>query len=258
MTSRVRLLPNLLLASALLVFALPADAWDACRHQADRRASVDATGATSVVINARAGDLDLRPSASRTLAVAGRACASSEKFLQQTDVSVRREGTVIRVDVLVPDEMVGIGVFYASLDLTVDVPRGLPVELTDSSGDIAASDVRIAKLTDSSGDVVLHKLSGDIEIWDSSGDIRIEDTAGRVQVRDSSGDIVIVGAVDVVVPNDSSGDITVRRVSGDVLIEQDSSGDIRVSDVGGDVTVLGDSSGDVKVSSIRGSVRLPD
>lgn len=258
MTRRLHLLPNLLLAGALLVVALPAEAWDACKHQADRRGSIDATGATSVVVNARAGDLDLRPSASRTLAAAGRACASSERFLQQTDVSVRRDGNVIRVDVLVPDQMVGIGVFYASLDLTVDVPRGLPVELTDSSGDIAASDVRIAKLTDSSGDLVLRKLAGDVEIWDSSGDIRIEDTAGRVQVRDSSGDIVIDGASAVVVPNDSSGDITVRRVSGDVLIEQDSSGDIRVADVGGDVTVLGDSSGEVKVSSVRGSVRLPD
>lgn len=258
MTSRVRLLPNLLLASALLVFALPADAWDTCRYQADRKAGIDATGATSIVVNARAGDLSLRPAAARTLAAAGRACASSEKFLQQTDISVRREGSVIHVDVLVPDQMVGIGVFYASLDLTVDVPKGLPVELTDSSGDIAASDVRIAKLTDSSGDIVLHKLAGDIEIWDSSGDIRVEDTAGRVQVRDSSGDIVIVGAAGVLVPSDSSGDITVRRVSGNVLIEQDSSGDIRVSDVGGDVTVLGDSSGEVKVSSIRGSVRLPD
>ncbi|MCE3285700.1 MAG: hypothetical protein K0R70_1956 [Steroidobacteraceae bacterium] len=230
---------------------------EACKHRADRRASLDTTGIDRVEINARAGDLEVRPATGPTLLAQGEACASSEAFLEQTNVALRREGNTLRVDVLVPDEMVGFGVFYATLDLTVSVPASLPVEITDSSGDLLASEVRVVKVTDSSGDIVLRRTQSDVEVWDSSGDTRIEDADGRVQVRDSSGDIVIVGAKDVVIPSDSSGDISIERVAGSVNIEQDSSGDIRVADVGRDFTLLGDSSGEVKVSGVKGETRLP-
>jgi hypothetical protein len=248
-----RLLPGL----ALLAFATPSVAWDMCEHRAERRASLDTTGVARVVINARAGDLEVKPANGTTLVAAGPACASSAKFLEQTDIAVRREDDTLRVDVLVPDQMAGFGVFYATLDLTVDVPASLPIEITDSSGDLQAADVRVIKLTDSSGDIALRRLRADVEIWDSSGDLRVDDAAGQVQVRDSSGDIVIVGAKEVVIPSDSSGDISIQRVAGSVRIDQDSSGDIRVADVGRDFRLLGDSSGEVKVSGVRGEVHLP-
>lgn len=242
---------------AVLVCASPAGAWDMCRHQADRRASLDTAGVARVVINARAGELEVKPANGAALLAEGKACASSEKFLAQTDVAVRREGDTVRVDVLVPDQMTGIGMFYATLDLIVSVPASLPIEITDSSGDLLATDVDLVKLTDSSGDIVLRRPRANLEIWDSSGDIRVEDAAGRVQVRDSSGDIVIAGAREVVIPSDSSGDISVERVTGSVRIDQDSSGDIRVSGVGRDFELLGDSSGEVKVSDVKGRVHLP-
>jgi DUF4097 and DUF4098 domain-containing protein YvlB len=247
----------LLAGLASLAVASPAVAWDQCEHRADRRASLDTIGVVRVAISARAGDLEVKPTDSTTLVAAGPACASSAEFLAQTNLAVRREGDTLRVDVLVPEKMIGLGVSYATLDLTVTVPGALPIEITDSSGDVLAADVRVVKLTDSSGDIVLRKPRADVELWDSSGDIRIEDAAGRVQVRDSSGDIVIVGAQEVAIPSDSSGDISIQRVAGSVRIDQDSSGDIRVTDVGRDFELFGDSSGEVKVSDVRGDVHLP-
>ena len=256
-TQSIRPLRLTLPSLALLAFATPAGAWDTCEHRADRRASLDTAGVARVVINARAGDLEVKPASGTTLVAAGPACASSAKLLEQTDIAARREGDTLRVDVLVPNNMVGIGVFYATLDLTVNVPASLPIEITDSSGDVQAADVRVVKLTDSSGDVVLRQPRADVEIWDSSGDLRIENAAGQVQIRDSSGDIVIVGAKEVVIPSDSSGDIAIQRVAGSVRIEQDSSGDIRVTDIGRDFHLLSDSSGEVKVSGVKGQVHLP-
>ena len=242
----------------LLAVAAPAAAWDlGCLHSAERRASIDTAGASRIVVNARAGDLDVGPATGTVLAGHGRACASSEEYLRDTQLVARREGTVVFINVQVPDEMKGIGPTYANLDLTVDVPAGLPVEIIDSSGDITARNVQIVKVTDSSGDMVLQGVKNDIEIWDSSGDVRVENAAGRVQVRDSSGDIVIHGARDVVIPTDSSGDIEIDQIAGDVRIDQDSSGDIRIADVGHNVVVLGDSSGQLKVSRVKGTVRLP-
>ena len=246
---------------ALLVLPLlsgPARASDDdCKFSADRAASIDTTDAARIEIAARAGELELRPAGSKTIAARGRACASSEEYLAQTNVRARRDGDLIRVYVEVPDPLKGAGNVYARLDLAVDVPAGLPVTLTDSSGDLAIDRVQVVRITDSSGDIVARGLPADVEIGDSSGDVRVENAAGRVQITDSSGDIVVRGAREVVIPTDSSGSIQITRVSGDVRIDNDSSGDVMVAGVGGGFELSADSSGDVSVSDVKGTVNLP-
>ena len=242
-----------LLALPVTAFALDLD----CRYAADRKASIDTAGAARIEITARAGDLVVRPASGPVLTAGGRACASSQSYLEQTQLKVRRQGDVVQVHVQVPDEMKGIGLLYASLDLTVSVPGDLPVEVTDSSGDITLDSVRVAKVLDSSGDITARGLKGDVEIEDSSGDVRVEDTAGAVRVSDSSGDVVIRGARGVHIPMDSSGDIVIDGISGDVRIDRDSSGDIRIAEVGGNVEVLADGSGEVRVTGVKGTVRVP-
>ena len=41
-----------------------------------------------------------------------------------------------------PEEVKGIGILNATLDRTVDVPAGLAVVVTDSSGDVHVSNVK--------------------------------------------------------------------------------------------------------------------
>jgi hypothetical protein len=235
----------------------PARAWGDCKFTAEREASVDTSGATRIEIAARAGDLALQPSRTGVLAAHGRACASSEEILSQINVRITRSGDTVRVYVEVPDPLEGLGNAYASLDLGVAVPAGIPVTLTDSSGDMTIDGVQVERLTDSSGDMTIRNVPADIEIGDSSGDIRVEDAAGRVQITDSSGDIVIRGAREVVIPSDSSGSIRITHVTGDVRIDNDSSGDVSVADIGGAFALVADSSGDVTVSDVKGQVTLP-
>jgi hypothetical protein len=243
---------------ALLMAAVPAAAESAnCEFGAERRATLDTTGIERVEIFARAGDLDVRPATARELRATGQACASSQALLDESKVLVRRNGNVAEVVVRLPEEMKGIGVFYAWLDLAVEVPGGLPIHVNDSSGDITLEQVHVAKVTDSSGDITARGLLGDIEIDDSSGDITLDDTAGLVTARDSSGDIEIDGAHGVIIPMDSSGDIEIERITGSVRIERDSSGDIKVSKVDGDVAVLADSTGEVRISQVKGAVSTP-
>jgi hypothetical protein len=248
----------LIAAIALLSVSLPAIAWDMdCKFGAERSGSIDTAGATRVEVLARAGDLTVKPSTSATLAAGGRACASSQAFLDETQLHVRRDGDVVRVQVQVPEKMQGFGVLYASLDLSVQLPAGLAVDVTDSSGDMTLEGVTVARIQDSSGDIFLRRTAGDVDIEDSSGDVRAEDVAGAVRVTDSSGDIVIRGAHSVYIPLDSSGDISIDRVAGDVTIDRDSSGDVTVSDVGGNFELKADGSGQVRVTSVRGEVRVP-
>jgi hypothetical protein len=242
-----------LLALPVCALALDMD----CKFIADRQGKVDASGAERVEIVARAGDLLVQPATGPALSAAGRACASSQSLLDQTQLLVRRTGNVVEVEVRVPDSMIGVGIFYASLDLKVQVPDGLPVAITDSSGDVTVDGVRVVRIRDSSGDILARHLPADVEIEDSSGDVRVEDAAGHVSISDSSGDIVVERARSVTIPRDSSGDISIERVAGNVRIEQDSSGDISVSDVSGNVELLADGSGQVRVTSVQGTVRLP-
>ena len=224
----------------LVLVAFPAGAWNlGCQFSAERTASLDTTGAARVEVLARAGDLTVRLSTGAAVTASGKACASNEKYLAQSQVHVSRRGEVVQVVVQLPDEMKGFGIVYASLDLTVDVPAGLPVDVTDSSGDVTIDKVRLVRLTDSSGDIVVRDVPGDIEI------------------NDSSGDIVVRGARDVVIPSDSSGDIVVARVADSVRIESDTSGDVAISDVRKNVEFIADSSGDVKVSGVKGTVKVP-
>jgi hypothetical protein len=215
---------------ALSFAAATAIARDDCKFSADRHASLDTSGAERIEISARAG----------------------------TDIRARRDGNSVRVFVVTPDELVGFGNVYSTLDLRVDVPAGVPVEVTDSSGDMTIDGVRVTRITDSSGDIVALRLPADVEIGDSSGDIRVEDAAGGVTITDSSGDIHVRGAKDVHIPRDSSGSIDIEQISGgSVRIYSDSSGDITITRVGHDVAVLADSSGDVRVSDVQGSISIP-
>jgi len=255
MPARYLVAPVLL---ALLFAAESAAAWDNdCKFSAQRESRLDLSGVERVEISARAGDLKVSAGSANNLLASGRACASSEALLNQSLLHVRRNGNVAEVVVQLPDEMKGIGTFYAWLDLKVTVPADVPVQILDSSGDIELRDVNVTQLTDSSGDIVASRLKGDITINDSSGDVRLDDTAGRVTITDSSGDIVIHGARDVVIPVDSSGDIDVERISGSVRIDRDSSGDIKIADVGGNVDVLADSSGKVQIAQVKGTVKVP-
>ena len=229
---------SLLVIATLLALPATAGAWGSdCKFGADRTASLDTRGVERVEILARAGDLTVKPATGSAVSASGRACASSEKFLEQTQIELRRDGDVLQVLVQVPENMQGIGIIYASLDLTVAVPAALPVEVTDSSGDMTLDAVRVTRITDSSGDILAKGLPGDVEIEDSSGDITVQQAAGAVRIADSSGDIIVRGARDVLIPRDSSGDISIAQVSGNVRIDQDSSGQVQVSGVQGTVKI---------------------
>lgn len=240
----------------LLLFAVPAFAWDDCDHRADRSGSVSAEGAERIVIRARAGDLDVRAGAGSEVTARGVACAEKSRRLDDIQLITERSGDVVRVIVEIPDTSGWND--SAWMDLDVDVPANVPVEIEDSSGDMDVRGVRLARIDDSSGDVDLRDTSGDLRIDDSSGDVYLTGHKGDVTLDDSSGDLRLKDIEgSVMVDNDSSGDISAQRVTGSVMVRRDSSGDIRVSDVGGDFEVRRDGSGDIDYRDVRGRVDVP-
>ena len=124
-----------------LLAAATADAWpEQCKFAAERAITLDTKGIEKPEIVGRGGDLKVRTGSATTISASGRACASTAALLERTQIRSTREGGNARVFVQIPDEPGDLDDGgYATLDLAVQVPAGLGIEITDTSGDIDAS-----------------------------------------------------------------------------------------------------------------------
>jgi hypothetical protein len=236
-------------------------AWD-CAYEKDLDVTLDLDGSERLSILARAGDLRVTGHSGTNQARArGKLCVSEEEWLEQAGL-LTEGGREASITVELPDSSGWnlMGNRYAYMDLEVDVPVGIALDVRDSSGDIEIDGTGAVAVKDSSGDIDIGNVTGDVLLEDSSGDIDLVSIAGNVTVRqDSSGDIDgrrIEGAV--LVEKDSSGDIRFREVRDDFVVERDSSGDIVADTIGGDFRVLKDGSGEVRSSEVSGKVDIPD
>ncbi len=229
--------------------------WNGCKVSADRSGQLDLAGIEKVVIRAGAGDLRVTGSASASrIEASGKACASSQEMLDQTLLSVRRDGNTATIETTMPDRNDG----HSSIDLGVALPSNLPVEAQDSSGDASLRGLKSLSIQDSSGDLEIESIAEAARVRDSSGDIEIE-KAGSVRLEDSSGDIEVEEIRgDVEVTSDSSGEIRIEEIGGKVHIAQDSSGGIHIEKVKGNVTIDTDSSGAIVVDTIGGDFTVTD
>ena len=226
-----------------------------CKFEQNRSGGDDARGVEKVVLVAGAGDLEVRGSeGARRIEAAGKACASSQALLDKIVLKTHREGSTLFIEAIMP-EMKDVSLFgstYTNLDLKVTLPKNLPVDAQDSSGDADLENLASLKMLDSSGDLTVRSITGAVDLRDSSGDIRV-DHVGNTTVQDSSGDIKLENVMgDVEIPTDSSGEIEIEKVSGNVHIAQDSSGDIEIADVKGNVVIDADSSGGISARNVGG------
>lgn len=233
-----------------------------CKYDKEITLTLDLSTSELLAITAGAGELEIRgvPGASRA-SIHGKACASSEEWLEKSTV-LTSEGARAEVTVELPQDQgswFSWGDRYAYIDLEVEVPADMALEVVDSSGHMLLREVGAVAIKDSSGDIEITGARGAVSIVDSSGDIDMEDIDGDVTLRDSSGGIYgedIEGSV--LVERDSSGNISLNDVTGNVIVERDSSGNIKVADIGGDFRVIKDGSGSISSSNVKGVVETPD
>ena len=245
---------------AFLPAALSAQGWGQ-DYTAPRSGSADAKGASLVDVIALAGSLEIRGVEGLTeVRVKGTARASDEDYLDEIKLRVERSGNRVLVVAVIPQRRnTWNNNMHRGLDLVIEVPKGIALDVEDSSGELEISDVGTLDLEDSSGDIELENITGAVRVDDSSGEMRISNVRGEVRVDDSSGDIMIRDITGrVIIDDDSSGDIDVTDVSGSVEITSDTSGDIDVRRVGGDFTVAHDGSGSIRHSGVKGEVSVPE
>ncbi len=229
---------------------------DECDFTEILEESVDAAGAATIRIDAAAGSLQVVGASGASEArVRGEVCASSQSLLDDVTLTVERNGDRVDIAVDIPDRHWGRS--YARLNLDIEIPDDIKVEIDDGSGSIEVQAVASTQIDDGSGSIEVRDVRGDLRIDDGSGSIHVDGVTGEVHVRDGSGEIDVRRAGSVIVDEDGSGSIEVAEVDGDVMVRDDGSGSITVSDIGGDFTVRDDGSGGIRHSAIGGRVSVP-
>jgi DUF4097 and DUF4098 domain-containing protein YvlB len=128
----------------------------------------------------------------------------------------------------------------ATIDLTVNIPKKMDLNVDDGSGLIEIGNI--------TGNLYIDDGSGGMEVENIQGDLRIDDGSGDIEVKGITGDVEI---------DDGSGPITVMNVGGSVTVD-DGSGDIDVDGVGKNLILKDTGSGDVNFKNIKGQVIKPE
>lgn len=249
-----------LVGIGLLLAAAPAT-MRAQDYTAPRNATVPVRDADRITVVARAGSLriDGRDGA-RSVTVRGTARASSRQGLEEVQLIAEQRDGAIYIEADIPEHnRSDWDDDHQALDLTIEVPTDLPLEVRDGSGDLEIRNVGALDLTDGSGDAIVEHIGGNLRVRDGSGDLHINDVHGNVDVSDGSGDLEIRdvrGGVEV--GQKGSGDLTIRNVVQSVHIGSKGSGNVDAQHVGGDFIVDRKGSGDIQYDDVKGRVDVPE
>lgn len=248
------LLYSFLVCACALLFAgceVFADYEDTCDNTEPRELSASVDGASSIEVIALAGSLEVVGTTTETVEAVGEACASRQEDLSDIQLTSRRSGDRVIVEVVIPEKE-GNWNQQRRLDLRVEVPSNLSVRIKDGSGSIMASDLADLEVDDGSGSLDVRNIAGDLRIGDGSGSVNVDGVGGNAWIDDGSGSLIIARVDGNLEIEDGSGEIEVRTVGRDVLITEDGSGPIDVADVGGNFEVRRDGSGSIAARDVSG------
>ncbi len=230
-----------------------------CGYRAEQEISLAASATDSLELRAGSGDLKVEGRQGLDeVRVTARACASDEAYLDELHVTLDRAGDDLILATHYPVRSVfRFGNNVARIDLVVEIPLNMVVEIDDSSGSIGVFGTGALRIDDDSGSIDISGIDGGVTIDDDSGSLAVDDVSGDVEIQDGSGSIRVRDIQGSLRVRDGSGSIAAVNVGQDVLIERDGSGSINVRDVLGDFTVRRDGSGEIQHSNVEGRVEIP-
>lgn len=144
------------------------------------------------------------------------------------------------------------------INLTVNIPKNIDLEVDDGSGIIEIKDiVGFVLINDGSGEIELRQIAGDVEIEDGSGSMTVTHIEGNIDIDDSSGEVTVRDVVGSVYIEDGSGSMEIERIDGSVVVD-DGSGSIVIDDIKRNVTIEDAGSGGLTIKNVKGHVENKD
>jgi hypothetical protein len=244
------------LALALsLTLAVPASAQRT--YTADRTLHADVSGVTRIRIENGSGRLVVNgKSGVSQVTTHATIRGSSQQVVNDVKITTEKNGDEIRVRADYPDHRWSSDNW--SVDLTVEVPSNIKLDVNDGSGGAQLNNIGAATVSSGSGGVRVSDAGGPVDLNSGSGSVELRTVRGDVSAQSGSGSVEIsdvTGSVDV--RRAGSGNVTVSKVSGSVRAGSIGSGGLQVDNVGGDLTVERKGSGSIDYTGVKGKVSIP-
>ena len=229
------------------------------------------SGAATLEIYTRSGDIDIRTGNSGTIAITGKIWvndhwwSSGSHHEEVADVEknppIQQNGNSVRIDYPNLRDI--------SISFEITVPPDTTVRTHTGSGDQRLEGLKApVELESGSGDMRLRDLSGGVRSHTGSGDIEAEDLAGAFTAETGSGDVQLEqrGPGDVQV-HTGSGNINLHNLhgglhaeagSGDMMIDgaQTSAWEIRAGSGNVELRLPSDAAFDLDATTSSGSLTV--
>ena len=244
------------LTGAILGLVLTGGA-HACKFERDFDETVAAPPDGTLVIDTSSGNVTVTGSDRTDVHIRATACVRKEWMLDSIDLLINDGDGTVKLTGVVPDPSSKEWKRKDRLDLWVEVPRTLAIDITDEEGDIEVREVGSLKLKDRGGHTTVSDVHGDVVIDEGSGKLFVDRVDGRLEIDDSTGRIIVADVKgDIHITRDTMGNIQIDRAGGNVHVDEDASGHIEVRTVAGSVVVGDDTTGDIIVENVTGDFRV--
>jgi len=208
------------------------------------RMSLSADGIDKLVIDCGsgflyvAGDEALRSiEVEAEIIVKGKRDKDIEDYVKNNiKLELKKQGNKAVLVSLFKNQFPNINFRTRVINLTIQVPKDMSVEVDDGSGEIKIEHIDgNLQIDDGSGEITVRDILGDVDIDDGSGTVDVSNVTGSVMVDDGSGTIKVNDIGKSVKVSDGSGSIYIDGVVGDVIIKDDGSGGVSIKNVSGKV-----------------------
>lgn len=117
-------------------------------------------------------------------------------------------------------EQSGFNNYSPYIDLKLQVPANLALDIDDGSGDIEVSQINDnLTVEDGSGAIKVTDVRGNIAIDDGSGNIEVANVQSAVTITDGSGNINVFNTKGLTILAAGSGDVKFNKIDGPVSME---------------------------------------
>jgi len=251
------------------LLASPAGAGENLREQSERE--LDAAGIASLAVENPRGVVRVSPGTSGRIRVTALKIVRADdgetarEFARETRVSLSTEGGRCKITVRYPQrrqlrvglwQMMSGGFDFPGVEvrLAILAPRGLPLSLRSTSGDLFTEEIEgRQELDTTSGEIVVSGAGGRVRASTTSGDVRVS-ALGAARLRSVSGNVIAESVGGPLDAHTTSGELVVR-VAQDSLALGTVSGDIRVDRAPRGI-VATTTSGHIETRAAAGVVRL--
>lgn len=194
-------------------------------------------------VDAMVGDVRIEPGREDRVDVAAtrivwvRAAAQAPPALDALQVSVRTDRGRVNVSTLSGVDPVLLGAASYRVDLRIQAPPRMPIEVHGQDGLTAITDMRgPVTVNQSTGAILVERSQGDLELRNYRGDIRVFRATGAVDASSRYGTLTLGNILGPIVAHNVQGRTVVEGPLGPLTVRA-ASGDVRVlalDGIGGD------------------------